>query len=140
MPLCGSIWSARKRFLVSRQSTIGSAKVVAWPLASQIFGCMMMVASRPDDIVAPAGHGAPPGILDVALEFRAEGAVIPKAVDAAVNFGRLKNEPPAFAQGDNPFHQIIGFGLHHRGHSFLQGAADVKGRRWLMGAFGSLGS
>ena len=79
-----------------------------------------------DDVVAPAGHGLPPGILDVAFEFGAQRAVIPEAVDPAVNFGGLKNEPAAFAQRDNPFHQIIGFGLHHRGHSFLQGGADVK--------------
>ena len=26
---------------------MGSAKVVVWPLASQILGCMMMVASSP---------------------------------------------------------------------------------------------
>ena len=79
-----------------------------------------------DDVVAPAGHGLPPGLLDVAFEFRAQRAVIPKAVDAAVNFGGLKNEPAPFAQRDNPFHQIIGFGLHHRSHSFLEGAGDVK--------------
>jgi hypothetical protein len=38
----------------------------------------------------------------------------------------LKNEPAAFAQGDKPFHEIISFGFNHRGHSFLEGAADVK--------------
>ena len=46
-----------------------------------------------DDIIAPLGHDAPPVILDVALEFRAQRAVIPKAVDAAVNFGGLENKP-----------------------------------------------
>src|SRR5208337_623855 len=51
-----------------------------------------------DDVVALAGHGIPPKFLDVALEFRAERAVVPQAVDAAVNFGRLKNEPAPLAQ------------------------------------------
>jgi hypothetical protein len=58
------------------------------------------------DVVALAGHGVPPEFLDVALEFGAQRAVIPKAVDAAVNFGRLKNEPAPLAQRHDFFHLI----------------------------------
>ena len=49
------------------------------------------------DVVALAGHGVPPEFLDVALEFRAERAVIPEAVDAAVNLGGLKHKPAPLA-------------------------------------------
>jgi hypothetical protein len=38
----------------------------------------------------------------------------------------LENEAAPFAQRDNPFHEIIRFGFHHRSHSFKQRAADVK--------------
>ena len=67
------------------------------------------------DVVALAGHGLPPGFLDVALEFGAQGAVIPEAVDAAVYLGGLENEAAAFAQRDNAFHKIVRFGFHHSG-------------------------
>ena len=71
-----------------------------------------------DDIIAALRHGAPPEILDVAFKLRAERAVIPEPVDAAVDFGGLEDKAPAFAQGDNPFHQIIGLGFNHTGAVF----------------------
>ena len=42
-----SIWSARMSFLHCLHIVIGSANVSRWPLAFQIFGCMMIVASSP---------------------------------------------------------------------------------------------
>ena len=68
-----------------------------------------------DDVVAALGHGAPPGFLDVALEFGAERAVIPEAVEAAVDFGGLENESPAFAEGNDFLHQLGGFSVSHKG-------------------------
>src|SRR5271163_2336285 len=65
------------------------------------------------DVVALAGHGVPPEFLDVALEFRAERAVIPKAVDAAVNLGGLKHKPAPLAQRHDFFHERIFFWLGH---------------------------
>ena len=65
------------------------------------------------DVVALAGHGVPPEFLDVALEFRAERAVIPKAVDAAVNLGGLKHKPAPLTQRHDFFHQRIFFWLGH---------------------------
>src|SRR6476661_2221781 len=50
-----------------------------------------------DDVV-------PPGFLEVAFEFDAEWAVIPEAVDAAVDFGGLEDEAAAFAEGDDLLH------------------------------------
>ena len=67
-----------------------------------------------DDVVALAGHGVPPEFLDVALEFRAQRAVVPKAVDAAVNLGGLVNEPAPLAQRHDFFHERILFSLGHR--------------------------
>src|SRR5262245_3850333 len=46
------------------------------------------------DVVALTRHRVPPEFLHVALEFRAQRAVVPKAVDAAVDFRRLVNESP----------------------------------------------
>ncbi len=71
------------------------------------------------DVVALAGHGVPPEFLDVALEFRAERAVIPKAVDAAVNLGGLKHKPAPLAQRHDFFHERIFFWL---GHIYVQGS------------------
>src|SRR6266699_2299716 len=51
-----------------------------------------------DDVPALLGHAAPPEILHVALEFCAERAVVPEAIDAAINLRRLKNEPAPLAQ------------------------------------------
>jgi len=70
------------------------------------------------DVVALAGHAVPPEFLHVALEFRAERAVIPKAVDAAVNFRRLKNEAPPLAQRHDFFHLQILFWFGHRNGQF----------------------
>ena len=66
-----------------------------------------------NDIVALAGHGVPPEFLDVALEFRAQRAVVPKAVDAAVNLGGLVNEPAPLAQRHDFLHKRILFRLSH---------------------------
>src|SRR5262249_36521425 len=51
-----------------------------------------------------ADHVVPPGLLDVVFQLDAERAVVPEAVDAAVDFARLKDEPLAPAQGDQFFH------------------------------------
>ena len=39
-----------------------------------------------------ADHVLPPGVLDVLLEFDSQGAVVPEAVDATVDGGRLEDE------------------------------------------------
>ena len=67
MPEEGSTWSARNRFLLNRQSTIGSLKVSVCPLASQILGCMMIVASSPTPVLAAGGPKCE--TLDEALEM-----------------------------------------------------------------------
>jgi len=66
-----------------------------------------------DDIVAQLDHVAPPQLLDVALEFGTERTVIPKTVDAAVNFRGLINEPAPLAQRHDFFHQGIFFCFSH---------------------------
>src|SRR5438552_2354530 len=66
-----------------------------------------------DDIGAAAHDVVPPRVFDVAFQFGAGGAVVPKAVDAAVDFRRLKNEPPSLAQRDDFFHQVWDRLLHH---------------------------
>ena len=50
-----------------------------------------------DDIIAAADHVIPPSVADVFFQLDAQRAVIPEAVDAAVDFRRLKNESPALA-------------------------------------------
>ena len=51
-------------------------------------------------------HVVPPAVFDVALQFGAEGAVVPKPADAAVNFAAAENEAPPPAQGDDLFHLL----------------------------------
>src|SRR5688572_31475165 len=64
------------------------------PPRSTLFPYTTLFRSRihPHDIVADLGHGAPPAFLDVALQFRAERAVVPKAIDSAVNLGGRSEE------------------------------------------------
>ena len=78
------------------------------------------------DVVALAGHGVPPKFLDVALEFRTQRAVIPKAVDAAVNLRRLKNEPAPLAQRHDFFHLQILFWIGHRANQCLRSGCRCK--------------
>ncbi len=68
-----------------------------------------------DDVFAVAGHGAPPRVAQVALQFRAEGAVVPEAVDAPVDFGALENETASFRERNDLFHLRDFFGLAHKG-------------------------
>ena len=51
-----------------------------------------------------AHHVLPPGVLDVLLQLDAERAVVPEAVDAAVDLARLEDEAAPAAQGDEFFH------------------------------------
>src|SRR5262245_21131174 len=51
-----------------------------------------------------AVHVLPPGVLDVLLELDAERAIVPEAVDAAVDFTRLKDEAAPLAQRHEFFH------------------------------------
>ncbi len=54
-------------------------------------------AGAADDVLIPC-------VFEVAFEFNAEGAVVPEAVDAAVDFGGGEDEAFAFAEGDDFFH------------------------------------
>ena len=80
-----------------------------------------------DAILALLGHAAPPVVLDVALEFRAQWAVVPEAVQAAVDFGGLKDEAAPLAQRHDLFHEFVGFRLGHRSASLVTEGPDVKG-------------
>src|SRR5690606_15649188 len=46
----------------------------------------------------------PPRILEVTFQLHAQGAVVPEAVDAAVDFGGLPDEAAAAAEGDDVVH------------------------------------
>src|SRR6185503_17280068 len=47
-----------------------------------------------DHVVAPVDVVAPPEVLDVPLQLDAEGAVIPRRAEAAVDLARLEDEAP----------------------------------------------
>ncbi len=51
-----------------------------------------------------AGHGAPPGVAQVALELGSERTVVPEAADTAVDLARLVDEASALAETDELFH------------------------------------
>ena len=55
-------------------------------------------------LVLGRDHVAPPGLADVSLQFDAQGAVIPKAVQSAVNLARLEQEPTPLREGDQLLH------------------------------------
>ena len=57
----------------------------------------------------------PPRLADVPLQLDAQRAVIPKALQAAIDFARLEQEPTPFAEG----YQLIHF-HESRTRCFLQ--------------------
>ena len=71
-----------------------------------------------DHVVALVDDGAPPGVLDVALELDAQGAVVPGGAEAAVDLGAGEDEAAAFAQRDDGV-QVYGLevALGHPGSS-----------------------
>src|SRR3989304_3407456 len=96
--------SARKRRLQDLQSTMGSAKVSTWPLATQTRGFMMMAASSPTTSSlcwTMAFHQAALGVFP---EPPPRGPVAPKAADAAVDLAALEHEAPPLAQRDECLH------------------------------------
>ena len=70
-------------------------------------------AVNADHIGAPADCVVPPCVTDVTFEFGAHRAVVPEAVDAAVDFAGLKNKAAPFAEGDDLVHEIDWFGVRH---------------------------
>ncbi len=76
-------------------------------------------AVQADDVVALADDVVPPGVLDVALQLHAQRAVVPKAVDAAVDLGRRKDETPPLAQRHQLVHQVVGIIHGHFGNAFI---------------------
>ena len=52
-----------------------------------------------DDVIAPADHGMPPSLFDVAFKLDAEGAVVPSGGEAAVDLAALKDETAPLGQG-----------------------------------------
>jgi len=70
-------------------------------------------AVNADDIGAPADGVVPPRVADVAFEFGAHRAVVPEAVDAAVDFAGLEDKAAPFAERDDLVHEIDWFGVRH---------------------------
>ena len=66
-------------------------------------GAEFAVAALHDDI-------GPPGVAEVFFELGAEWAVVPEAVDSAVDFGCLVDESSAFAEGHDVVHGFDGGG------------------------------
>jgi hypothetical protein len=66
---------------------------------------------------------APPIFLEVAFQLRAERAVVPATVEAAVDFAGLENKAAAFAQGDDFLH-AGGIGDVFVGHDSVGWSAD----------------
>jgi hypothetical protein len=72
---------------------------------------------KSEDVIAFHYVFSPPQIFEVPFDLSAKRAVVPASVQAAVDFGGLKDESFAFAQGNNFFH-AIGIGLVFIGHGF----------------------
>jgi hypothetical protein len=56
------------------------------------------------ELIAAHDPIVPPSVFDIAFEENAEWTVIPESVESAVDFGRLKQKAPAFAQGNKLLH------------------------------------
>ena len=82
-----------------------------------------------DDIFAVASHRAPPGVAQIALQLGAEWAVIPEAIDAAVDLGALENEAAPLAQGYDLLHQRDFFGRAHVRQDWISGKKGGEGAR-----------
>ena len=80
-------------------------------------------------VIPLLGHRPPPGILDIALKLGAQRAVIPKTVQAAVDFRGLKNEPAPFANETIFSINSPGFGSDIRGIVFANPGDGVKAER-----------
>ena len=63
-------------------------------------------AGHENHLVVRLNHVVPPRFLDVALDFDAQGAVVPKSVQTAVDFARLEQDSAAFAKRYQIFHFI----------------------------------
>ena len=62
-------------------------------------------AVEADDVFAALDGGFPPAFFDVALQFDAERAVVPEAVNAAVDFRGLENKAAALAERGQSIHR-----------------------------------
>ena len=73
-------------------------------------------------------HISPPCVFEVFLEFDTQRAEVEKSVIASVDFGRLENEPAAFAEGYDGVHERVlrVFGFRHKG--YLNGKVSAKGQ------------
>jgi len=62
-----------------------------------------------ENVIALLDRLAPPVILEVALQFDAERAVVPTTVEPPVEFTGLEDEALALAKTDNLLHRFFGF-------------------------------
>src|SRR6185437_8418200 len=62
-------------------------------------------AVETDDVAARRHHRAPPRLLDVALEFDAERAVVPRRAEAAVDLACGEDDSAALAEIDQLVHR-----------------------------------
>ncbi len=118
-------WSARNRCLQLLQSTSGSVNVATWPLASQTLGAMRIAASIPTTSSRSWTIERHHCVLHVALEQRAERAVVPGGAEPAVDLARREHEATPLAQVDDAFHQI---GLCHGDGDRIGGPSEAIGR------------
>ena len=78
-------------------------------------------ARRRGEVVVAGDHVAPPGFLDVPLQLDAERAVVPEAVEAAVDLARLKRNPRRLHSETSlsmsmVHHSSYAYSIHHREH------------------------
>ena len=94
-------------------------------------------AVHAEHVVAFLDGLAPPVVLEVALQFGAERAVVPAAVETAVQLAGLENEAAAFAQR-NDFLHAGGVGEVLVGHRFERVGRGADGIRAGVGRQGGI--
>ena len=64
-------------------------------------------AIKSNNIFSELCHRFPPAGFNISLHFNPERAVIPEAINAAVDFGRLKNKTAPFAETYERIHRYF---------------------------------
>ena len=94
-----SSWSWRKRRWHWRHSTSGSLKFSDVTAGLPDPGVHQDGGVQPNYVVTFRYNRSPPGLLDVALELDAQGAVVPSGSEAAVHLAGLEKRNPVAWRG-----------------------------------------
>jgi len=108
------LWRTALLFLVLFLKVVGTVALVAGQAFNQgvgehfdVAGSFPYLAGQDDrriqanDVLAAADHALPPLALDVFLQFRTKGAVVPCRSGATIDFTGLEDKAPPLGEGND---------------------------------------